>query len=292
MATPWSQKRRLRIFGPSDLDMKMHISSPILRQKSFRESTDEFTVQSERYPDVLPTLLPNRSNSSRARFEHLNFSTEPPVPQTSPVAQPPRAIASRSATQNRPNYSVYPTSASAIVRTSTSTTMSQDTEAPIQPPPPISRAHERGFSGQSSATVQIGLRLSYLHRALDSVEQEPASPSLHLPLQLTSSLRPSSTGSSTIFTQPMDHYHVSNNKTLPMPNQPSKAQIPDPASMTRSEGGHSIWAIGGTTTPELKSDDSLVGTTKPLPPVPLTLRVTNSRPRSHDDISNMQSRPF
>lgn len=256
----------------------MYISSPILRQKSFRESTDEFTVQWERHRDALPTLSPNRSNSSRARFEHLNCSTEPPVPQLSPVSQPPGAIVSRPAMQNRPNYSVYPTTASAIVRTSTSTAMSQDTEVPVQPPPPMSRPHERGFSGQSSATVQIGLRLSYLHRALDPVEQEPASPSLHLPLQLTSSVRPSSTGSSTIFTQPMDHSHLSSRETLQMPNLPSKAQIPDLASMTRSEGGPSIWAMGRTAPSEFESDDSLVGTTKPLPPVPLTLRVINSRP--------------
>lgn len=291
MATPWSQKRRLRIFGPSDLDIKMHISSPILAQKSFSKSPAEFTGQSERSPDVLPTLVPNRLNSSKTRLQHPNFSNEPPVPQTSPVEQRSRAMASQPATHNRSRYSVYPTSASATVRTSTSTTISQSTELPIQPPPPFSQAHERGFSEQSSATVQIGLRLSYLHRALNPVEQEPASPSLHLPLQLTSSSRPSSVGGCALFTQPMDHYHASINEVPPLPNQPGKAQISEQASMTRS-GGSPVRPIGETTTPELKSDDSLVGITKPLPPVPLTLRVVNSQPQTQDDSSQMQSRAF
>lgn len=292
MTTPWSQKRRLRILGPSDLDLKMHISSPVLHQKSLSESTNEFTVQSERCLDALPTLLPNRSHSSRTHLQHLNISTESAVPQVSPVAQPSRAIASQPVTQYRPTYSIYPTSASAIVRTSTSTTTSQGTDLPIQPPPPFSRAHQRGFSGQSSATVQIGFRLSFLHRTLEPVQQEPASPSLHLPLQLTSSSRPSSTSSSVLFTQPMNHYHDSTNEVLPIPKQPGKAQISDQVSMNRSEESSPFGPIGETTTTEFVLDDSLAGTTKPLPPVPLTLREKSAQPRTPINILQGQSRPF
>ena len=286
MATPWSQKRRLRVFGPSDLDMKMHISSPILFQKSLNEKADDdygLTAQSERSPVVSPKLLPDRSNSSRTRLQCLNFATEPPVPQLSPIAQPTRAAPSQPATQNRPNYSIYPTSASAMVPTSPSTFTSQGTELPIQPPPPFSRARERGFSGQSSATVQIGLRLSYLHRALDAVEREPASPSLHLPLQLTHSSRSSSAGSSAIFTQPLDHYRVSSEDILPLPTQPKKVQILDEAS---------AWSILETVTRDPTSDNSLIGIRKPLPPVPLTLTTPEPQPGASYNSLQLQSRPF
>ncbi len=292
MVTPWSRKRRLRIFGPSDLAMNVHISDPILLQKSFRESQDEdhdFTARPKMSPDVSPI---DRSKSSRTCLQHLNFAKDSSIPQPYSIAQPSRAVSSQPAVQNRTNYSIYPTPASAMVRTSISTTMSQGTELPIQPLPPFSQARERGFSGQSSATVQIGLRLSYLHRALDPVEREPTSPSLHLPLQLTSSSRPSSEGSIALSTQPLDHYSVSTNRNLPIPLQPRKAQISERASMSRLGRQSSTWPIGETATDESASDDNLVGTTKPLPPVPLTVRTTDSQLRAQDYSPGIQSRPF
>jgi len=291
ITTPWSQKRRLRIFGPSDLDMKMHISSPILFRKSFNEKADEdyqLTAQSGRSPDVSP----KRSNSSRTRLQYLDFTIEPPVPRINPITQPIRLVSSQPMTQNRSNYSIYPTSASAMVRTSTSTTMSQGTELPVQPPPPLSRVRERGFSAQSSATVQIGLRLSYLQRALDPIEREPASPSLHLPLQLPYSSRPSSTGSSAMFTQPFDHDSVSSSQVFPIPPQRDRARMSDHASISRSDE-HSIgWPIRETTMHGSTSDNTLLGKTKPLPPVPLTLRTPDPHSRALENNLPLHSRPF
>ena len=294
MATPWSKKRRLRIFGPSDLDMKMHISSPILFRKSFNEKADEdyqLTAQSGRSPDVSPTVSPKRSNSSRTRLQYLDFTTESPVPRINLITQPIRLVSSQPTTQNRSNYSIYPTSASAIVRTSSSTTMSQGTELPIQPPPPLSRARERGFSEQSSATVQIGLRLSYLHRALNPIEREPASPSLHLPLQHPYSSRPSSTGSSAVFTQPLDHDSVSSSQIFPMPPQ-GRAQMSDQAPMSRPDEHSLGWPIPETTMHESTSDNSLLGKTKPLPPVPLTLRTPDPPSRALENNLPLHSKPF
>ena len=295
MATPWSQKRRLRIFGPSDLDMKVHISSPILRQESFNEKPDEeyqFTAQSERSPVGSPIILPNRSNSSRTRLQYLDFTSEPPPPRIGSIPQPTRAVSSRPTTQNRSIYSIYPTPASAMVRTSTSTVMSQGTENPMQPLPPLSRARERGFSGQSSATVQIGLRLSYLHHALDPVEREPSSPSLRLPLQLPYSSRPSSTGSSAPFTQPVDDHSISNEQALPVPSEPCKAQISEQAPISRSDGLSSPWPIRETVIEKPTPDNSITGTTKPLPPIPLTLRVPGPPSRAPDHSFQVQSKPF
>ena len=295
MATPWSQKRRLRVFGPSDLDMKMHISSPILRQESFNEKTDEefeLTAQLERPTMQSPILLPNRSNSPRTHLQYLDFTTEPPVPHMGPILQLPRAVSSQPGTQNRSNYSIYPTPASAVVRTSTSTIMSQGTEHAIQPPPPFSRARERGFSGQSSATVQIGLRLSYLHRALDPIEREPPSPSLHLPLQLPYSSRSSSTGSGALFTQPMNDHSVSSDQSLSLPSEPGKAQISDQASIPRSNELSSPWPIRETSIQKPTSDNSMTGTTKPLPPIPLTLRIPGPQSGALNPSIQVQSNPF
>ena len=253
----------------------MHISSPILYQESLNEKTDDehqLNAPSERSPSKSPTLLPNRSNSFRTRTPHVNFTTEPPALKTSPITQPARVVSSQPATQNRSNYSIYPTSGSAMVRTSASTTMSQGSEIPTETLPPFSRAHERGFSGQSSATVQIGLRLSYLHRVLDPVEREPTSPSLHLPMQLTCSSRPSSTSSSSLFTRPMTNRVVSNAENLRLPSQPGRVQISDQARMSRSDRPSSPWPIRETFIQKPTSDNSITGVTKPLPPVPLTLR--------------------
>ena len=272
MATPWGQKRRVRIWGASDLDMKMHISSPILLQKTLDEKEDdeiELTIRSDS-PTYVSRPLPNRSNSSTTRLQFLDFATEPPVPRIAPVSQKSRGTPSQLNAQNRSVYSIYPTP------TSSSAIMAQGTDLPLRAQPQFSRARDRGFSEQSSATVQIGLRLSYLGRALD---REPTSPSLHLPLQLTSSPRPSSRASSILFTQPMGHYVLPSNEELPVPAQPEKVQIVDQAIMARSNGLHSRWPIPETVMDE--PDHSIIGTTKPLPPVPLNLRNTDP-----------QSKPF
>ena len=182
-ATPWTEKRTMRVFGPSDLNMREHISYPVLWQTG-EQNHNSFDGNSEK-GSVNSTKTADDNFGPQTPLQHAVFpSPDPNHPFTPPLKMSPV----HRVTRNNSAYSVFPTLASSQqAHLSTSTTFSHYTdehEIPLPPPPLFAVHHERNDSTQtrqSSATVQIGLRLSYMNHALDPLE---ASPPAILPLSL------------------------------------------------------------------------------------------------------------
>lgn len=176
--TPWSDTRSMRVFGPSDLNIQKHISYPLLRQVGDHDN----------HP-FIAEKLEKRSSISSVQSDHRSYSTQGPLqlavfpsPKEKRLHTPPTKMPlRRSLTRNNSVYSLFPTSFSAQpLHMSTSTTFSDidEYEMPLPPPPLFAPKHDRTDSEesrQSSATVRIGLRLSYMNHALDLLDDSPPS---------------------------------------------------------------------------------------------------------------------
>lgn len=186
--TPWSDKRSMRIFGPSDLNIREHISSPMLWQakdhdknpiivQNLEESSIEWSIQSD-----------HDSYSAQGPLQHAVF----PSPKERRPLMPPMKMSPRlSLTSNSSAYSIFPTSTLArqlhMSASTTFTNINEELEIPLPPQPLFAPKHDRTDSQQSrqsSATVQIGLRLSYENHALDPLDTSQPS-SLPMPPQPT-----------------------------------------------------------------------------------------------------------
>lgn len=174
--TPWSEKRTMRVFGPSDLNMREHISYPVLWQAG-EQDNNSFDAKSEKGSFKSTETSENDNFGTQTPLQHAVFpSPDPNRPFTPPLKMSPV----RRVTRNSSAYTVFPTLASSQqAHLSTSTTFSHfndEYEMPLPPPPLFAMQHERNDSvqtRQSSATVQIGLRLSYMNHALEPLETSP-----------------------------------------------------------------------------------------------------------------------
>ncbi|KAL8688180.1 MAG: hypothetical protein Q9218_005844 [Villophora microphyllina] len=158
-----SKKRPLRVFGPSDLEMTMHITSPVLLEKEVERLYDN-----DNHKLVGKPRAPSEpTHNTNPPDKELGIASKSPRPST--IAEntafpdqennvPPQIIVSPSPFPHRKNsnYSIFPTFRSAMLRNSMSTTFSQDSEEqPLQPPKPIllpPSHHKRDLSQQTSAT--------------------------------------------------------------------------------------------------------------------------------------------
>ena len=222
--TPWGEKRGLRIFGPTDLDIGMQISTPVLLHRS---DSDRRLLNGEKspaqqssgfpIPTAITTNLPIQCNGNRA-------ASTPRSP--APPYQPLRTLAVIKAPPTKSHYSIFPARGSTLRRFSSATTQSSQTTfsddtLPL-PEPLFARRHRRDDSDQSSATVQIGMRLS--HAIQDDgtpttslnlpFQAMPDPPSPNLPLQMTAS-------------------SSSENHTNPLSTQPIKGDRLEPSVIHR-----------------------------------------------------------
>lgn len=187
MESTWTQKGGLRLFRPSDLEMTMHITSPVLLEKD----------DGGRFDDDNHKLMHDLRRFSRAARYVSSPKVEPDTSFSQFMAQkkaetlqyvesttlPAQVLLSPLTPRKGSNYSIFPTFSSAMLRNSMSTTFSQDSEEVLQPPQtklPWSRGGE--FSEQSSATVRIGCRLSNLHGSHHYGQSSPTASSFRLPL--------------------------------------------------------------------------------------------------------------
>lgn len=172
---PWksspSKERPLRVFGPSDLEMTMLITSPVLLEE---EAERLHVNDNHNLADKLrgPSHPANNTDPIDKGIgpipEHAQSSMScdrlrrPPQDEN----DHPQIVVHPSPFPRRQNssYSIFPTFRSAMLRNSTSTTFSQGSEEQsLQPPRSIftlPSSHSRDMSQQTSATVQIGFRLS------------------------------------------------------------------------------------------------------------------------------------
>ncbi|KAL9041460.1 MAG: hypothetical protein Q9180_001265 [Flavoplaca navasiana] len=175
-------KKRLRLFGPSDLEMTMHILSPALLKKENNQYTDEncrsITVTRTDSP-------PAASDTERNDSRNGDLMNEIVEEYSRPVQSPSQALVSPGIRRKGSNYSLFPTFRSAMLRNSVSTTFSQDDDSKsLQLPRPVAAVnHKRDLSEQSSATVQIGLRLSNMSDPQRPTTLSPRASSCCLPLQ-------------------------------------------------------------------------------------------------------------
>lgn len=184
METIWTRNQRLRLFGPSDLEMTMHITSPVLLDKgdARRFDDDNYKLRKDfQRPSRMTKCSSQPIVPEGSEITHLmDFTVETKADLFKPVQSLPQVFLSPCTLRKAYNYSIFPTFGSAMLRNSMSTTFSQGSEEALEPPKPILPvSHKREFSEQSSATLHIGCRLSNL----DDVQHRSQSPSsFQLPL--------------------------------------------------------------------------------------------------------------
>ena len=171
-------RSNFQIFGPSRIYNPRVNDSPRLLESS---GTDGQGYDPEKRCLPFPVFSPVEQGSNVAKLQFLDETPcRPWVEERSSTGPTPRAVIKRKSipTIKVPKYSLFPPTTSAPLRNSMSTVFSLDDEDMPQPPPPLfSQSHKRDLSEETSATVQIGLRLSSLSRALESIGRSaPTSP--------------------------------------------------------------------------------------------------------------------
>ena len=160
----WSRKRVPRVSDSADMDMSDHMTSPVSLQA---KHSPVLMNDPEKSPIRSPRRLQLSETQSQSTKSHY------PAQHSDLVITLPRINQTRIKTPTR-TYSIFPTYGLALPRESVSTTFSQGEEVIELPKPLFAHGHKRCFSGQSnatSATVQIGLRMSYPSHGLDPIYQ-------------------------------------------------------------------------------------------------------------------------
>ena len=167
--TPWTKKRRIRLFGPNDLNVGMFISTPLLAEPN-TANYDWQKADKKLKPE------PITGSTSPVTQYATEKKVNPKKEQPFPLAKPPTTAQRRA--QTKSSYSIFPTQASdRPPMLSWMTNRSNSSEEIVNLPLPFfAKGHRREESSQTSATVEIGLRLSH-------AIQEASSPtSLNLPV--------------------------------------------------------------------------------------------------------------
>lgn len=178
---PWFKKRPRTIFASSDLDIYDHMTSPI----SQCDETDNIVSKD---PEKSGTVLFKERPPHGKTPNQLKIVTSiPNIPETTTVTPPPRILLTPSASPQRSNYSIFPLRGAAIARESGSTTFSMGYDD-VEPPRPLFASnHKRILSNQTSATVEIGYRLSHADPTLHPDLVSPISPNMPFSYQATPS---------------------------------------------------------------------------------------------------------
>ncbi|KAL9022381.1 MAG: hypothetical protein Q9185_000497 [Variospora sp. 1 TL-2023] len=170
MEATWTKRQRLRLFGSSDLEMTMHITSPMLLEKGearrFDDDNYKLTQDLRRFSRIPQSSSPPTIPVDGRITYQVDYTSDAKFDHPEPAPSPPQVYLSPCTSRKASNYSIFPTFRSAMLRNSTSTTFSQGSDDALEPLKPILPVcHKREFSEQTSATVHIGCRLSNLNDA-------------------------------------------------------------------------------------------------------------------------------
>ncbi|KAL8695666.1 MAG: hypothetical protein Q9224_003248 [Gallowayella concinna] len=184
-------KKRLRFFGPSDLEMTMYTTSAVLLndvEGRYEDGNHKIQAGKRTSSHTLTECSPCAAEAETNDAQHVDYIVEFVAQPSRPVRSPPQIYLSPGTPRQGSKYSIFPTFRSAMLRNSMSTTFSQEEDTKsLQPPKPLAPFnHKRELSEQTSATVQIGLRLSNMSDAQRSNLLSPTASSCCLPLQGTS----------------------------------------------------------------------------------------------------------
>lgn len=223
----WSRKRRLRLSSSANMDVYDHMTSPV-------------SLQTENSPKLMHDPEKALFKSSRQievsepQVQYAEYPIQQQPPKTE-VILPPKASLTRLNPQQRVNYAIFPTKDTIMARESVSTTFSQDDEDLELPKPLFFHTHKRELSQQSntsSATVQIGLRLSLPHHVLTPIEQSPVANGPDLPLGSTPTVSTSPVRG-TMSPRPDQSKQPSSDIAI-LPIQPNEARTPSQILSPRS----------------------------------------------------------
>ena len=163
-------KHQIRVRGPSDPDFRGHMMQPVSTPPLQRTDSTDTLIEREKEEDAVlesPSSIysiisrpnPLRSN---AVYPVAGLPRSPSPVQMSAITSPSHA--------RKQSYSIFPSSSAASMKSMTllpATTYSPSAVKPsrdtLKPPPSVKTLmsrHRRDSSMASSATVQIGLRLS------------------------------------------------------------------------------------------------------------------------------------
>lgn len=213
----WLRKRAFEAPTP-DTSICVYMDSPVsvqYEQSPTRTNDPEKNL-------ISPPIRKPLPKSFKAQYADR---TVPPQPCMKEVRPPSKANLTHHSknSKNRIQYSLFPTPPPllSIHRDSVSTTFSEGT---IEAPKPLF-ANQRDLDRQSnvtSATVEIGLRLSYPVRALDPIEQSPIGRALDSPFRspppLLRSLSPPLNTADSPFRSPPLYASQCSNRSTPDPN--------------------------------------------------------------------------
>ncbi|KAL9596539.1 MAG: hypothetical protein Q9219_005717 [cf. Caloplaca sp. 3 TL-2023] len=183
----WITKQRLRLFGPSDLEMTAHVTSPVLLDKEGESGLDndnrKLVNDLHRFSRAAKYVSSPTVEADNEFARLMSEKRAEKVEGQEPLRSPSQAVLSPRSPRKPSNYSIFPTFRSAMLRNSMSTTFSQDSEDAMLPPQPLLPwNHRRELSEQSSATVQIGCRLSNLNDTSNHPSSSSRGTSFRLPI--------------------------------------------------------------------------------------------------------------
>ena len=151
--TSWGEKRRIRLFGPNDVNIKEFISSPLLLNRDH----DAWSTVPDSEDQA---LAPSQINTPVTAQRPIMVQPASPIVQLTATPKP-AIVASRPRAQTNAHYSLFPTEASRRVPVESWVTEFSTDSDEIEPPAPLfSRRHGRNDSTQTSETVEFALRLS------------------------------------------------------------------------------------------------------------------------------------
>lgn len=267
-----TKKQRFRLFGPSDLEMAPHITSPVLLEKE----------EGKRLDDDNHKLMNDIRRSSHGGTYHspppaaaditipqnTKYRTNVRAETTRSMRSPPQVLLSPCTPRKPSKYSIFPTFGSAMLRISSSTTFSQDNEEVLLPPEPVLPfSHKRDLSEQSSGTVQIGCRLSNLNDTRYHPYMSPTATSFRLQLYGTDRSRFESPPISPLSTRPLEADRTSSDIVV-LPIQTSQGNREMSPRHSRSGYFVSVWPARRQISSRSQHERWQRMTMKSLPPDP------------------------
>ena len=180
--TPWAEKRRIRLFGPNDVNIHDYISPPLALE---RESTGARWSRDIKEKDIQKIKL-----SQAPAMPSTPLTPQPPItvlpPRGSSLPQSDKKLNAARYPRRPSNahYSLFPTEASRRMPVESWATDFSTDSGEIEPPAPLfSRRHGRNASTQTSETVEFALRLSNpTPDMLSPIAPTPLEPVAHSPL--------------------------------------------------------------------------------------------------------------
>lgn len=156
--TIWTTKRKIRIFGPNDLNIAKVISTPLLGQAT--ESQWGFTDDGKYENEKLRRSSEFSHNSTSPRPQDIGTAKSVPSPHTQFMPMTPQTSNMRQA-QKKSSYSIFPPQHETCQNHRSWASDESTASIEIQIPSPLfSKNRRREDSIQTSATVEIGMRFS------------------------------------------------------------------------------------------------------------------------------------